>query len=103
MLEQNPSSLAAEYAQLRVQEFLQALYIIADECGMELVDAAVQLGADPAHLQGVPASPLLTFVTLQRCDTVTPQQCDVATMCHSNSVVLQYCDTASMWHCNDVM
>jgi len=26
---------------------------------MELVDAAVQLGADPAHLQGVPASPLL--------------------------------------------
>jgi len=40
-----------------VQEFLQALYGIADECGMELVDAAVQLGADPAHLQGVPASP----------------------------------------------
>ena len=40
-----------------MQEFLQALYGIADECGMELVDAAVQLGADPAHLQGVPASP----------------------------------------------
>ncbi|DBA69907.1 TPA: hypothetical protein ACH3X2_012404 [Trebouxia sp. C0005] len=36
------------------REFLQALYIIADECGMELVDAAVQLGANPAHLQGVP-------------------------------------------------
>ncbi|KAA6417994.1 MAG: hypothetical protein FRX49_12076 [Trebouxia sp. A1-2] len=35
------------------REFLQALYIIADECGMELVDAAVQLGANPAHLQGV--------------------------------------------------
>ncbi len=26
---------------------------------MELVDAAVQLGADPGHLQGVPALPLL--------------------------------------------
>ncbi|KAL0046819.1 hypothetical protein WJX82_010686 [Trebouxia sp. C0006] len=40
--------------QISFREFLQALYIIADECGMELVDAAVQLGADPAHLQGVP-------------------------------------------------
>ena len=37
---------------LCLQEFLQALCIIADECGLELVDAAVQLGADPAHLQG---------------------------------------------------
>ena len=37
---------------LCVQEFLQALSIIGDECGMELVHAAEQLGADPAHLQG---------------------------------------------------
>lgn len=35
-----------------MQEFLQALAIIADECSMELIDAAVQLGADPAYLQG---------------------------------------------------
>ena len=54
--------LAAACACLRVQEFLQALYIIADECGMELVDAAVQLGADPAHLQGASASALLCLV-----------------------------------------
>ncbi|KAL3155709.1 hypothetical protein ABBQ32_012731 [Trebouxia sp. C0010 RCD-2024] len=45
------------------REFLQALAIIADECGMELVDAAVQLGADPAHLEGMyltqrPAAPV---------------------------------------------
>lgn len=36
-----------------VQDFLQALAIIADECSMELIDAAVQLGADPARLQGI--------------------------------------------------
>ena len=35
-----------------VQEFLQSLAIIADECGMQLIDAAVQLGADPTQLQG---------------------------------------------------
>lgn len=51
--------IVAECAWLRAQEFLQALYIIADECGMELVDAAVQLGANPAHLQGVSVCVLL--------------------------------------------
>ena len=38
---------------LCVQEFLQALAIIADECGLELIDAAVQLGADPTYLHGM--------------------------------------------------
>jgi hypothetical protein len=77
-----------------VQEFLQALYIIADECGMELVDAAVQLGADPAHLQGVPASPLLCyFLTPQQSNTVTPQQCNTETL---QNVALQERDTATM-------
>lgn len=42
-----------------VQEFLQALAIIADECSMELIDAAVQLGADPARLQGIALCPNL--------------------------------------------
>ena len=35
-----------------LQEFLQALAIIADECDLQLIDAAVQLGADPTQLQG---------------------------------------------------
>ena len=80
---------AAECAWLRAQEFLQALYIIADECGMELVDAAVQLGADPAHLQGVAVSLLL-------CDTATVQYCDAAIMQCCNSMTLQQYGRATM-------
>ena len=51
------SATFAEAGDLCMQEFLQALAIIADECGMELIDAAVQLGADPAYLQGSPNNP----------------------------------------------
>ena len=51
-------AMLVEVLCLCMQEFLQALAIIADECGMELIDAAVQLGADPAYLQGNPPTPL---------------------------------------------
>ena len=47
-----------------MQEFLQALSIIADECSMELIDAAVQLGADAARLQGTSRCPLPLRIAL---------------------------------------
>ncbi|KAL3146078.1 hypothetical protein ABBQ38_015427 [Trebouxia sp. C0009 RCD-2024] len=63
LLNTSQRSLPADVCMTAAMEFLQALAIIADECGMELVDAAVQLGADPAHLQGMyltqrPAAPV---------------------------------------------
>lgn len=50
-----------------LQEFLQALAIISEECGIQLIDAAVQLGADPATLHGMLQS---HFCVLARCSTV---------------------------------
>ena len=61
-----------------LQEFLQALAIISEECGIQLIDAAVQLGADPATLHGMLQSCPCLLLTAQQLEwkkVVCKSQC----------------------------